>query len=399
MSDSAAPGPALGYLAQVDQALVSVLSRMDTEIDFAISIESLDDVVFHDPAGPAIALLQIKHHVSRQAGLGDASPDLWRSIHNWIEGPSSEAALYLLTTASAHDGTVAALLRQGAGRDIVRAHELLSAVAKAAGNQDNGAYYRGYLALDAPSALVLLSRITVLDQGPVANEMAAVLERAVRKAVPANKRLPLVERLRGWWLSRVEAHLMAGLAHQSDLISVAEVEEQLHAIAQSLRDDDLPIDFSDLMPPEDDAIRSDLRIFVDQLRLIMMGHARLRQCIYDHNRAFLQRSQWQRENLLKLGELAIYDQMLQDEWRRHFTPVADSDRAEDEEIRWAQDMFHALDTRPLPRIRTNVAAGYVANGSLHILADRLLIGWHPRWVEYLRDRLEEVQEPRAGRAG
>jgi hypothetical protein len=43
-----AAGPALGYLAQVDYALLAALERMDDEDDFAVSVETLDDIVFHD---------------------------------------------------------------------------------------------------------------------------------------------------------------------------------------------------------------------------------------------------------------------------------------------------------------------------------------------------------------
>jgi hypothetical protein len=35
-------------LAQVDYALLAALERMDEEDDFAVSIESLDDIHFHD---------------------------------------------------------------------------------------------------------------------------------------------------------------------------------------------------------------------------------------------------------------------------------------------------------------------------------------------------------------
>ena len=44
-------GPALGYLAQVDYALLSAaLERMDDEDDFALSLETLsDDIVFITP--------------------------------------------------------------------------------------------------------------------------------------------------------------------------------------------------------------------------------------------------------------------------------------------------------------------------------------------------------------
>jgi hypothetical protein len=93
-----------------------------------------------------------------------------------------------------------------------------------------------------------------------------------------------------------------------------------------------------------------------------------------------------------VGELERYDCRLQDEWRRHFTPLTDDDTTpEEERLAWARETFHRLDTSPLPPIRSEVSAPYVANGSLHMLADRLQIGWHPDWIEHLRRRINEVE--------
>jgi len=185
-------------------------------------------------------------------------------------------------------------------------------------------------------------------------------------------------------------------AGQDDSILVAEIEQQIHTIARSLRDDDLPFEATTIVWPSEDAISDDDRMFVRQLRLIAMASPRLGQCIYDHNRAFQQRSYWQRENLLNVGELSRYDETLRDEWRRHFTPVDDDEAsllAPESEIRKAaRQKFKALDEKPLPRIRDRVQETYIACGSLHILADRGLIGWHPNWVSHLRQQVDTAVE-------
>jgi hypothetical protein len=47
---SAAPS-ALGYLAQMEYALLIALRRLDVAVDFEVGVETLDDVVFHDASG------------------------------------------------------------------------------------------------------------------------------------------------------------------------------------------------------------------------------------------------------------------------------------------------------------------------------------------------------------
>ena len=54
-------------------------------------------------------------------------------------------------------------------------------------------------------------------------------------------------------------------------------------------------------------------------------------------------------------------------------------------------LYRKLQERTLPEVRAEVRSGYIPFGSLHILADRLQIGWHPDWVELMKHRLTEVQ--------
>ncbi len=62
-----------------------------------------------------------------------------------------------------------------------------------------------------------------------------------------------------------------------------------------------------------------------QLRLVAMGSERLRKCIYDHNRAFAQRSIWQRDRLLEVGELAATTMSSRRRGSGLFLPLGDDD--------------------------------------------------------------------------
>ena len=71
---------ALGYLYQVRVALLWSLRRLESENDFAVSLETLDDVFFQKQGGAPAELLQTKHHLKQKAALTDGSPDLWKSL-------------------------------------------------------------------------------------------------------------------------------------------------------------------------------------------------------------------------------------------------------------------------------------------------------------------------------
>jgi hypothetical protein len=395
-----AAGSALGYLAQVDYALLAALERMDDEDDFTLSIETLDDIVFHHAeTDNATEKWQSKHTIESNRTLSDASTDLWKTLRNWIVEPGDGSArLVLLSVANA--GNAAAKLRVGEGRDVQAALHALERTARESESTANAEYYAAFLALDPSARKALLERIEVVDGAVTAATVQTSLERAVRKSVKPLRRAALVDRLRGWWHKRAIAHLDA-VAHQhGDRITSAELEEQLLEIADSLRDENLPIDVLDMSEPSDEEVSESHRIFVTQLRLVAMSSERLRKCIYDHNRAFAQRSIWQRDRLLEIGELGRYDQELKEAWERFFLPAGDDDPVDESEVlRLARERFVELDRSDLAPIRRDVRQGWVARGSLHLIADRLEIGWHPDWLDHLRHRLAEVRdEPTSGQA-
>lgn len=391
-----AAGSALGYLAQVEYALLIALQRMDVDVSLRLSLETLDDIAF-DVDGDVRELWQTKHHVTRRGSLGDASPDLWKTLHNWIETADNDSVCFLFTTATAPADSAASLLGpQRNPRDITAAIQKLDTVAHAAGNESSRLYYEKYLELRGEEKDALLARVTVLDAAVDAAALTDRLVGTVRKTTTAPRRVPLIERLRGWWHGRAMTHLTRIAQGQSDWIDLTEIEERLLHIAETLRDDNLPLDYSDVPQPTEQEISEDDRIFVEQLQIILLHHHRIRQAVYDHNRAFLQRSRWQREQLLGVGELDGYDRRLIEEWNRVFLPVGapvadDADLTDADKQRRAQELYVAIQQRDLPEIRREVRSGYIPLGSLHILADRLQIGWHSDWIELLKHRLSEAR--------
>ena len=390
-----AAGSALGYLAQVEYALLIALRRMDTEDSLRLSLETVDDITFEVEGRPQ-ELWQTKHHVDRQGSLGDASPDLWKTLHNWIESADERSACILYTTATAQADSAAGQLRPERSREaVVTAREKLDAVARAAGNAASADYYERYLALNETQRTDLLERVIVLDAAATGEQITEKLVATVRKATVQQRRGPLVDRLRGWWHGRAMAHLTKVARGEADWIDIREIEDQLHLIAQSLRDDNLPLDYDNEPEPTSEEVASDDRVFVEQLQVILLHHERIRQAVYDHNRAFLQRSRWQREQLLAIGELDSYDRRLMEEWKRVFLPLEEPDGddaiSDDDKRKFARKTYARLQERTLPEIRAEVRSAYIPLGSLHILADRLQIGWHPEWLDLLKHRLAEVQ--------
>jgi hypothetical protein len=175
-----------------------------------------------------------------------------------------------------------------------------------------------------------------------------------------------------------------------------EVSDKISALSEEYKLDNLPITFRGKEPAGEINTETDLRTFVVQLREIGVSSSRIRNAILDYYRAFEQRSEWARENLLVSGEIEDYEDRLVDEWSRYRDVVfeeLDGNSAEDVLTRAGKELYKWVDQQSgnieSLRIRARVTEPYVTRGSFHILADAVpepRVYWHPRFL----DRLGEV---------
>jgi hypothetical protein len=339
--------------------------------------------------GEQTELIQAKYHVA-PGTLTDASPDLWKTLRVWSEVSASQPAalLVLVTTATAASGSIASLLRVE-DRDVHLAHQRLVNVAKSSSSQSMAPAMGAFLGLSDEDRLALVDRILISDAAPRFDDLDERFRSALRLAVPADRRDALALRLREWWLLRAEQHLVAVAQGAHPRVSGTEIEARLGDIRDELSADNLPIDFQELEPPDEEDV-DEQRKFVMQLRLIALSRPRVRKAVHDYNRAFHQRSRWLREDLVGFDELRKYEIRLKEEWERLSMPETDEDwEPPDEEaaVR-GRSVFMSCEDASVEPIRPRVSAPYVMRGSLHMLADDLRIGWHHDWVERMKTVLE-----------
>lgn len=376
----------LGYLYQCRLALADSVSRLHTEGSFSVEIETLDDVVFESDGAPT-ELLQAKHHIEKEGGLSDASPDLWKTLRIWVEGFKNgrwptDTVHYLITTGAAQASSIAAYLRQDNARDEETARDRLDSVAISSTNQDNKSAYDIYLSIPPEDRLTLLERMIVCDRHPdilgVQNQINQGLALTVkREFVPA-----LVTRLEGWWLQRVIVQLRN---EASGPIYSEELDAELERLRQQFRDDNLPID-SDIIEAEIDESTFATHIFVEQLRLIDLTTKRILNAMRQYYRASEQRSRWLREGFLLFGELESYDRRLCEEWEVRFdamTQELGTEGAEHAKREAARSLYKWAEVEASFLIRPAVSEPFVTRGSLQMLSDGKKLGWHPQFIERL----------------
>ena len=391
-SPFSAADSALGYLFQCRYALLDSLRRWRQGEDFLVSIENLDDVLF-EPAGLPAELLQTKHHLNRQASLTDASPDLWKTIRVWTEGMvggsiPSDANFYLLTTAVASAGSTASYLRTK-DRDVDVAFKKLIATAQTSQNKDLASAYSAFLTHQA-KVRPIFDRVFILDDAPLITEIPRLIRQEVRPAVNKAFLEPFVERLEGWWFSRVIKQLTKVTVGP---ILSEELEDQADELREQFKEDNLPID--DVVREADIDLTSHLdKRFVTQLKLINVTNPRIFIAIREYFRAYEQRSRWIREDLLRVGELDRYEVRLIEEWQIFFERMKEDlgeKAAEEEKVRAARALYEWVEAKANFPIRPRCTEPYVTRGSFHILADGLRVGWHPEFADRVKKALESSE--------
>lgn len=379
-SNAAAAG--LGYLYQVRYALYLLFARIKVDPNSGVSVERLDDVAF-ERSGSAEELLQLKHTVyPARPDLTDASERLWKTLRIWSlkfknnEVDAARITLSLVSTGRASDDSAAAYLRPDNGRNVTEALRRLRQTATTSKSKDNRLAYEAFMALTLSEQERLLERIQVLDLHPNIQDVRDHLIREFR--VYTRNYESLYTRLEGWWVGRVVEHLLR--PDQIHTISGADLMDQIQELVDQLRSDSLPNDFPDTIELDESVLKPDERVFVEQLRLILVGDTRIRLAIGHYYRAFQQRHKWLEEGLVYPSQLEMYEKELVSEWRTQFLLMKDNlitppDEADMKRLgRQLFDQF--VETRVHRPLRDRYRDTGFSKGVLHMLSNRLEVGWH-----------------------
>lgn len=369
---------AVGYLYQSQWPLLELARRSVDQPDCSLTLELHDDVQW-DSDGTPMELLQLKHHVSTQRGLGDRDADLWTTIAAWMDAHPPQdplgPVLTLVTTRTAAAGSAAAALRP-ADRDPLAARALLDSAATGSTAAATSAARARYAALSEGERDVLVGRIHILDGQPaIGTPLEDELLKALHWALPINHEQAFIDQLWGWWHRRA----VELLRRQRATITGFELRAQVEKLGDSYRPDNLPT-----LVARDDVTFDveqtyDSRVFAHQLRWIAATTKMLQHAMIDYYRAYTQRARWVDENLIGMGELETFEDDLRDEWERAFELMRaglPGDADDDTTQRAGLALYAEVSNQTSVRVRERYTDPFFMRGRLHDLADDGRLGWH-----------------------
>lgn len=373
----------IGYLYQVRYALALLLDSENDELQ--LSIEKFDDIAFSKDDTPK-QLIQLKHHIKQHGNLTDSSTDLWRTLKVWIDGiskkfvPIENTKFLIITTAEAPIGSAAYYLKSNNDvRNTQLAYDQLLAICNKSENKAHIQYYNSFLHSGEIVIKKLLDNVIVIDCASNIVDVEKVFRRNIRYSCQPKYEDQICERLEGWWYQKA----IEGLCSSEPLfVTQNQVRSLIVSVSQEYADDNLPIEVWNVADEiSESELPPDEKLFYEQLKLVLAGSNRMRTALRDYYKAFRQRANWVRNDLLYVNELERYEERLIDEWEHCFAEMQD-DLAEygdspDKSLKakHGRSLFSKIEAKDI-RIRPKCSEAFVMRGSYHILANQLKVGWH-----------------------
>jgi hypothetical protein len=378
-TDHGAAASALGYLYQVDWALLELLRNGKHRPDFGVTLEKDDDVSWEE-AGTPTELLQLKHHAPGAPSLTDKSDDWWRSVKVWMDSrsllDSAGPMLCIVTTAAAGTGSAMALLRPGATHDSVEALKLIDAAATESMNENTKAARKAWLELPTQDRIGLLERVRILDSS--SRDVAAAIREELYFTLPTEPALQeaFEHELFGWWHSVA----LDILNNARGPITPVQVRAHVERLSDRYRPGALPT----TDPISDDAVSAVIaehtdRMFVQQMRWIGSHDRQVEKAIVNFHRQVTQTTDWLDRDLIEMREFDAFKRELADEWEWRFLDMCDDlgDAATEGEKRAAgRKLFADLRQNVSAHIRATYTETFYGHGVQLEIADDGHRGWH-----------------------
>ena len=306
-SSHAAAGQALGYVYQAQWGLVELVQRSRKSPTTIFRLEALDDIEIRDSSyGGSLELTQVKHQVTPAADLTENSVDLWRSLNVWLDVIADQSitatpVLKLVTTASIPaDSILNSLRADEPDRNVSVALDGLEEAARTSKNAKTLPWRTKFLTLERGERETFIALITIEDSTPRARDVTKSVQDALRFAAPHGHEETFVSYLLGWWY-KICVRLLDG---SLEAISDGDVDLAISDLRDQFLPDNLPMAPEVLVPfTQADSVPYRDRQFVQQLIWIALDEDRLWRAIRDYHRAWAQRSEWLRLNLICEPEL------------------------------------------------------------------------------------------------
>lgn len=202
------------------------------------------------------------------------------------------------------ENTAASCLKKDDRRDADSAYKKLKSVCVESANEAHKKYYTAFLKTDENILNRLINQVYVIDGANNIIDVEKTFRKQIRYSCIPKYENQICERLEGWWYKKA---IEALCSDNPVFISQGQIRTLIVSLSQEYADDNLPIDIWDIDYFQESDLEANEKIFYKQLKLISLGNRRMQTALRDYYRAFRQRANWVRNDLLYVNELENYE--------------------------------------------------------------------------------------------
>jgi len=351
-------------------------------------VEVLDDVAVEDPSGEVQAV-QTKS-AAKTNPISNRSVELWKTINNWITAVRDGELKVESTTFNLHLGRERRGPIAESFRNASTANSVGAAVDKARAEffTPKGNKLRAGIPeeLGAILKVVFASENSKILQGIVtrfdlsfgaAYAYGELLDRLKTKFIDEDVAEDVLLHALGWVKKEIDNAIELD---KPAVVSADKFRIELNAFRTRLKSRNYLPSFAGEPSLEQIELQK-LRVFVRQLNLIESSDDQVLRAIADFLSARTDRVKWAEKGYVHSESLVEFENALRSLWLSHRDEV-ELDTGEDEIVRGRRLMLRCL-LEHLTLQGMPVMPAFVC-GCFHSLADKPLIGWHPRYEALLK---------------
>lgn len=391
-----APGQMLGYLYQIDRALLWLSMCTPNSI---VCIETDDDVVVNLKDGKDINQIfeQDKSSIGKRNPFANKSKDLWKTILIWLDLitekkiETSSSKFLLVTNIKVSKGCIAYQIskinnstskQSEVEEKLLEKYNQLKEIAKKP-SKSIAKEAKRFLDYSQDEVISLLKQIELIDNDfPNYNRNDFIKKVAINLHLQDYPFNNIYDSLYGWLTSKITEFWLNG--------NIASLNESL---LHAKRDDLVSLYHNkpfiektvDLLPVNDSEIKEEENnLFVKQLSKIDADEEDKLNAIKDFIRAKSMRISYAENNrVLSRQDFDNYEEDLKRNWNKTFKTNKRIQKSLDK-IDLGYKIFQET-TDYRGKIKgTEPTQLYTSNGTYHNLANKLELGWHPDWEKIFK---------------
>lgn len=392
LEEHSAPGPAAGYAFQFERALYWLAKSPS---GFAIGIETQDDVAILDQDG-TLTLEQNKHSIQDKAEpFGDRSKDLWNTLFIWLtaldEGElEAEKVKFLMVTNKTLPNCVAKQLSNAKTAEEI--DECICALKAAAMNPSETIREFTGKVLAVPSEKhlrVIISNCELIDEASGASGVKLRQSTIAELQIPAaftNDAESVVDELLGWirrevltlWQKRTPAWIL-----RDSFVT------QFHAVLDRRKRQKGRERAANIIPVYDEQIGQEKgRNFVKQIYLVTDDDVRVDESIREFIKCNMEKTRLSADGNITDQDWIDFEEALRSRWGKISSREKRFGQGKPEEDVGFKILTETTDEHRERLAGIETEQVYLTSGTYHRMADRLAVGWHPRFEELMKQEEE-----------